>query len=243
MTCSDSFCISRLYPRIQKFCRVLGIEEVTTDEFDSALEKQEIQILPDLLLLPKYENIEIKCHLSDAIFASIDNEVAMNKEWLVKFCNKCNNSYKTVKYYLDGPRRIRTELDMDIPPRFMRWLSEPRNLIELDTILSSPQIKIIEADRIVKFDGMPILRNKRLMITGAFAHGSAEDIIAILNSYSAEVVTSFDKKVNCVIVGDLKEGIDGLAIQAARELDIPMFDESQFFARYQIDEDLEKFLK
>ena len=81
------------------------------------------------------------------------------------------------------------------------------------------------------------------MITGTFKHGTTEDIIAILQSYSATVVTQMDKKVQCVVVGDIKENIDGLAIHAARELDIPMFDETAFFDRYTIDEDLEKFLK
>jgi len=243
MTCSDDFCISKLYPRIQRFCKILGLEELTIEEFDKAITKQQIQILPDLLLLPKYSDIKIKNHLSEVLLASINGDVGMNREWLVKFCNKCNNSYKTVKYYFEGPRRIATELDMQLPPRFGNWLAEPRNLIELDTIMNSEQIELLEANRIVKFDGMPLLRNKKLMITGTFMHGSTEDIVAILQSYSAEVVTQFDKKVQCVIVGDIKENIDGLAIQAARELDLPMFTESEFFARYQIDEDLEKFLK
>jgi len=243
MVCSDEFCISRLYPRVTRFCKILGLPELPTNIFDELLEKHEIQILPDLLILPQYKDIKIEKHLSEIILASIDGDVGMSREWLVKFCNKCNNNYKTVKYYLEGPRRIRTELDMDLPIRFNNWLNNPRNLVELDTIMSSDQIKVIEGDRIVKFDGDPILRNKRIMITGTFMHGSLEDITAIFNSYSADVVTAFDKKVQCVVVGDIKENIDGLAIQAARELDIPMFDESAFFARYQIDADLEKFLK
>lgn len=243
MTCTDEFCISRLYPRIYRFCNILGIDILPEADFDAAIKSKELTILPDLLLLPKYKDIKIKKHLSEILLAIINGEVGMNKEWLIKFCNKCNNSYSTVKYYFEGPRRINTELDMPITPRFAKWLAEPRNLIELDTIINSEQIEVADADRITKFNGAPVLRDKRVMITGTFMHGSITDIIAILQSYSATVVTQMDKKVQCVVVGDIKENIDGLAIQAARELDIPMFDESSFFARYSIDEDLEKFLK
>lgn len=243
MTCSDPFCTSRLYPRIQRLCNVLGLEVLSTERFDEAVKKGDITILPDVLLLPEYKDVKVVKPISEILFASINGEVGMNKDWLIKFCNKCNNSYDTIKYYFNGPLRIRTELDMDILPRFAKWLAEPRNLVELDTIVHSEQIVIDNADRITKFDGAPVLRDKRIMITGTFLHGTTEDIIAILQSYSATVVTSMDKKVQCVVVGDIKENIDGLAIQLARELDIPMFDESQFFARYSIDEDLEKFLK
>lgn len=243
MTCSDPFCTSLLYPRISRFCNVLNIDAPSEQEFDAAVKSGDITILPDLLLMPKYKDIKIKKYLSEILLASISGEVGLNTEWLIKFCNKCNNSYPTVKYYFEGPRRITTELDMEVPRRLMAWLNEPRNLVELDTIVNSEQIEIINSDRIVKFDGAPLLRNKTIMITGTFMHGSTEDIIAILQSYSATVVTQMDKKVQCVVVGDIKENIDGLAIQAARELDIPMFDESAFFDRYSIDEDLEKFLK
>ena len=243
MTCSDDFCISRLYPRISRFCNVLGLEPLATDEFDKLVSSGDITILPDILLLPQYKDLKITKPLSEVIFATISGEVGMNKEWLIKLCNKCNNSYPTVKYYFEGPLRIRTELDMDIPRRFLKWLSEPRNLVELETIINSEQIQLANDGKITKFDGAPVLRDKRVMITGTFMHGSTEDIIAILQSYSATVVTEMDKHVSCVVVGDIKENISGLAIQAARELDIPMFDESQFFARYSIDEDLEKFLK
>jgi len=243
MTCSDPFCTSRLYPRIKRLCTILGLDILSTDRFDEAIKKEDLTILPDVLLLPEYKNAKITKPLSEIVLASIDGDVGMSRDWIVKFCNKCNNSYDTVKYYLQGPIRIRTELDMELPPRFAAWVSEPRNLVELETIVHSDQIVIDNADRITKFNGAPVLRDKRIMITGTFLHGTTEDIIAILQSYSATVVTEMDKKVQCVVVGDIKENIDGLAIQAARELDIPMFDESKFFARYSIDEDLEKFLK
>ena len=94
----------------------------------------------------------------------------------------------------------------------------------------------------MSFDGAPIFRNKTIYITGTFKHGNTADIKAILESYSATVVTDFDNYIQCVLVGDIKDGINGTAILAARELNLPMFTESEFFAKYEIDEDLEKFL-
>lgn len=243
MTCSDPFCTSRLYPRIKRFCTILGLDMLSTEDFDKAIAKGKLTILPDLLLLTKYKNIKVTKPLSEIVLACIDGDIGISKDWIVKFCNKCNNSYDTLKYYFEGPRRIATDLDVVLPPRLASWLDEPRNLVELDTVIKSEQIEISNGDRITKFDGAPVLRDKRIMITGTFKHGTIEDIIAILQSYSATVVTQMDKKVQCVVVGDIKENIDGLAIQAAREFDIPMFDEHAFFDRYTIDEDLEKFLK
>ena len=68
------------------------------------------------------------------------------------------------------------------------------------------------------------------------------NITAILQSYGAVVVTEFDEFINYVVVGDIKENINGEAILGARALKIPTIDESDFFARYSIDQDLEKYL-
>lgn len=242
MTCDDPHCTSLLYPRIDKFCKVLGLDVLSKDQFDKYVNDSDLQIFPDLLLLPEYKDLKIKKALWEVIFACLPIDVGVDKQWLIKFCNRCNNNYQTVKYYLDGPVRIYTELDMNVSRRFADWLMIPRNILELNTIINSEQIELIAKDKIMTFDGAPILRNRTIFITGTFKHGSAEDIKAILESYSATVVTDFDEYIQCVLIGDIKDGIDGAAIHAARDLKLPMFNESEFFARYSIDEDLEKFL-
>lgn len=242
MTCSDPYCTSLLYPRIERFCKVLGLEVLSKEQFDKYVDKSEIQIFPDLLLLPEYKDIKIKKNLWEIIFACLPMDVGIDKQWLIKFCNRCNNNYKTVKYYFDGPIRIYTELDMNVSRRFADWLSIPRNILELDTVVNSSQIELAVRDKVMCFDGAPIFRNKTIYITGTFKHGSLADIQAILESYSATVVTEFDGHIQCVLVGDIKDGIEGQAILAARELHLPIFSESEFFAKYEIDEDLEKFL-
>lgn len=242
MTCSDPYCTSLLYPRIEKFCKVLGLEVLSKDKFDRYVDKSELQIFPDVLLLPEYKDIKIKNNLWEIIFACLPIEVGVDKQWLIKFCNRCNNNYKTVKFYFDSPVRIYTELDMNVSRRLADWLSIPRNVLELDTIINSSQIELPVQDKVMSFDGAPIFRNKTIYITGTFRHGNLSEIQSILESYSATVVTEFDQYIQCVLVGDIKDGIEGQAILAARELGIPIFNESEFFAKYEIDSDLEKYL-
>jgi NAD-dependent DNA ligase len=131
---------------------------------------------------------------------------------------------------------------MNVSRRFANWLMGEQNLLELKTIIESDQVEIITHDKILTFDGAPIFRNKSIYITGTFRHGVHAEIQTILESYSATVVNSFDEYVQCVLVGDIKDGIDGQAILAAKELHLPIFNESEFFAKYDIDSDLEKFL-
>lgn len=242
MTCSNPYCTSLLYPRIERFCKVLDLEVLSKEKFDKYIEDSELQMFPDLLLLPEYKDITIKKNLWEIIYACLPMEVGIDKQWLIKFCNRCNNNYKTVKYYFDGPIRIYTELDMNVSRRLANWLSEPHNILELDTIINSEQIEILVRDKIMSFDGAPIFRNKTIYITGTFKHGSHAEIRAILESYSATVVTDFDEYIQCVLVGDIKDGIEGQAILAARELHLPIFSETEFFAKYEIDADLEKYL-
>lgn len=242
MTCSDPYCTSLLYPRIERFCKVLDLDVLSKEKFDEYVGNSDLQILPDVLLLPEYKDIKIKKNLWELIFACISVEVGVDKQWLIKFCNRCNNNYKTVKYYFDSPIRIYTELDMNVSRRLANWLSIPRNILELDTIINSSQIELAVKDKIMSFDGAPIFRNKTIFITGTFKHGSLAEIQAILESYSATVVTEFDEFIQCVLVGDIKDGIEGQAILAARELHLPIFSESEFFAKYEIDADLEKYL-
>lgn len=242
MTCTNPYCTSLLYPRIERFCSVLGLDVLSKEQFDKYVSNSDLQIFPDLLLLPEYKDIKIKKNLWEIIFACLPMEVGTDKQWLIKFCNRCNNNYQTVKFYFDSPVRIYTELDMNVSRRLANWLSEPQNILELHTIINSDQIEIAVRDKIMSFDGAPIFRNKTIFITGAFKHGSHAEIRAILESYSATVVTEFDNYIQCVLVGDIKDGIDGQAILTARELKLPIFNESEFFAKYDIDADLEKFL-
>lgn len=242
MSCNDQFCTSRIYPRITKLCKTLDIELLSYDQISTYIKNKVIQILPDVLLLPEYTDIKINKHLWEVIYSVIPVDVGATPECLQKFCSKCNNQYKTVKYYIDGPKRIRTELDLELPTKLLQWFSIPKNALELDTIVNSAQINYTDTDHIVKFDGPKLLRNKTIFITGTFMHGNHIDIVAILQSYGATVVTEFDEYIDYILVGDIKDGINGEAIQGARGLNIPIVSESEFFSHYSIDEDLDNLV-
>lgn len=242
MTCSNPYCTSLLYPRIERFCKVLDLDVLSKEQFDKYVANSDLQILPDVLLLPEYKDVKIEKNMWEIIFACLPMEVSTDKQWFIKFCNRCNNNYATIKYYLDGPIKIYTELDMNVSRRLATWLSEPRNIIELDTVINSDQVVIKSKDKITSFDGAPIFRNKTIYITGTFRHGNYAEIRAILESYDAVVVTEFDEYIQCVLVGDIKDGVEGQAILSARQMHLPIFNETEFFAKYDIDSDLEKYL-
>lgn len=242
MSCTDPHCTSLLYPKVANFCRVLGLDCIAKSTFDKYVKSGDLSILPDLLLLPSYKKVTITNPLWEILYAVMVSDVGIDSQWLIRLCSLCNNNYQTVKYYLDNPVQMYTELDLTPPKRLLGWLDDTRNLVELDTIINSDQVDMSQSGRIIKFDGPPIFRDKTIYITGTFLHGSAEDIIAIFSSYGATVVTDFDEFVQCVVVGDTKESINGGAIQSARAFKIPVFDESEFFAKYDIDSDLEKYL-
>ncbi len=242
MTCNDTMCPSFLFDRVFRFCDKLGIESPTVAQTKKYIKSETLQILPDLLLLPEYAELKIECHLWKLLSAIIPAEIGVTDDWLRHFCNRCNNDYKTVKYYLDGPKRITTELNIDVIPRLLRWLNAHNNISDIDTIINSEQISLINSGKLQGFDAPQLLRNKTIFITGTFTHGTLVDITTILQSYGATVVTSFDEFIQYVLVGDIKDGIDGEAIIGARALHIPVVDESEFFAHYEIDKDLENNL-
>ena len=83
----------------------------------------------------------------------------------------------------------------------------------------------------------PILRNKTICVTGKFIHGTLEDIISIIQSYSGKVVTSFDNSVSFVVVGHF-ENEDPNIIELAIGYHIPVYGEDDFFRYYGIDADM-----
>ena len=86
--------------------------------------------------------------------------------------------------------------------------------------------------------GTPILRNKTIMITGKFTHGTSGEVTRILQSYDARVVYDLKGRVDCVVVGDCQEDINSAAIRSAKACQVPVLSEKQFFDQFKIDEDL-----
>ena len=55
------------------------------------------------------------------------------------------------------------------------------------------------------------------------------------------VYDKFNTAVDCVIIGDFHENTDGKSIQKARQMQIPVFEEKDFFKKYEIDLDIASY--
>ena len=235
--CDDPNCTSKLYPVIQHMLRTFSLPEMSEQEFLSITSKHEILCLTDVLKLPAYKDIQISSTLASAIHAVTPPEVCNDDAFFVKLEGACNSSVETFLYYVDNPIRIRTDLDFVSLPgqRFIEWLQQDSVALTLRTILSD----ITLTSRGRKFEGDPIFRNVKIAITGQFKRGDYDTISSILSSYSAEIVPDITAHLpNLVITGSLNTGIDGAVIHKARNHNIPIYTEDEFFANYEIDADI-----
>jgi len=105
----------------------------------------------------------------------------------------------------------------------------------LHHVLLHPRIHIVVATK--RFEGAPILRNWRILLTGEFTHGPMQEVQRILRSYSAEIVYKPDD-ANCLIIGDVGENLNGSFIHQMQSANKKVFKEFDFFRLYEIDDDL-----
>lgn len=237
--CDDPHCLSHEYSTAKKMLKVFGLADLSYDEYMDNVRARDIQCLTDVLLLPQYKDAKITVSLSQALDAVVPVSVVPNSDVFERFANKCNNKVETVKYYLDSPLRIETDLDIVDPivRKFANWLQDPYNVSTIQTIFDIVTI----TERKQKFDGDPIFRGNKFILTGKFRRGDYQEIASIIESYAAKVSPSFElgeSLPNAVIQGSLNEGISGEVIRKARLHNIPILDEDQFFTTYEIDKDL-----
>lgn len=240
--CDDPHCLSNVYRYIQHFLRELNLPELDYSTYKDLVENHNIITYSDILVVSPYKDMDITNDITKLIRAVIPLEYVPDNHAISQFVNKCNSSWETIKYYIQHPDRILTEFLMaTIGAQKLRlWLSDNQNASDLITIIESKNVHIQKY--IMKFDGPPIFRDKVIYITGRFMHGDYREIQSIIQSYHAKVVTDFDYAVNCILVGDIKENINGIALKHAKESNIPILDESNFFSQYDIDSDLKKYI-
>ena len=145
-------------------------------------------------------------------------------------------------YYAQNPTKI--TVDFGLPERyataFKAWFSEDSHILELSTLTQMSNVTILSAN--VKFNGSPILRGRKISLTGTFRHGKLADISAILRSYSAEVIEFNESSTNCLIVGDIKQDVKGYQVNYCKTHNIPVYTETEFFDQLNIDADISKNL-
>lgn len=236
--CTNEHCPSKLRQHIVQFLKTLNMPQQSANTIQEWLKDEKITCIPDLFLLDEYENMSLEISISDLLRALVPISLIPNEDIFLTMAIACNNNEKTFRYYVENPTKISSDLGIqhiDLG-KLVKWLSDGYNVSDIQTLLKSPQIKLIKIDR--KFDGVPIFRNKTIYLTGNFIRGSAGEIASILQSYSANVTTQFSNIVDCVLVGGTQEEIDGKSIKAARALHKPIMNEEEFFKYYEIDDDL-----
>lgn len=238
VSCTDPHCISKLYSEICHFTSTLALPDMTFDRFKELKLQKKLMCLTDIFCLPEYEASNIDIAMDVLLSAVVPLEVCRDASIFNMIWNKSDRSLQTFNYYIHNPDRIAIDLNLNTSSMksVIEWLKDPYNLSTIISLLDMKQINIIKSTK--KFDGPLIFRNKVIAITGIFKHGDISEVSSILESYGAKVITMMQDKVDCVIVGDTKENISGSVILSAKSLNIPIFNESQFFKEYKIDEDL-----
>lgn len=235
--CDDPNCKSKLYSKICQFISVLDLPEMTWEQYKSNINN--LTCIADLFTIDPYRDIQISCTISQLLRSVVSPIEVPNAAILQQFADACSNTVKTVDYYIQNPDHIFYDLHLqsNFTTKLVKWLSVPYNALMLHTLLSSTDnIQIVGAGK--RFDGAPIFRGKKICITGDFMHGSIADITSILKSYDADVTTSFNDSAHCLIIGGAHANIDGGMIQAAQQTGVPVFEEADFFRKYDIDSDL-----
>lgn len=234
--CLDKHCKSKWLPQINRILNAFRLPEMTQSRFDDVVSGL-VQI-SDIFELDEYKDCKINGSLSDILIALIPSTTSQNLKTINKLAAKCKNTVKPFLYYINNPRMIAYDLDVD-PLEckgLINWLSDTYNQQDVESLIDLPQMTITAQGKY--FDGPPIFRNKSILLTGSFRHGTIDDIKSILKSYSADVVYDLSPNINCILIGDILENIDSKAIRYCKSNNIPVMTETQFFTQYQIDEDL-----
>lgn len=238
-TCTDEHCVSVLFNRVNNMLSKLGYDTLELERLrEYAKEYNNILSLPDVLDMPEYKDKKTTIDAPNLLSAVVPTSIVTRfSDWTV-FCNKCNNSVESIIYYVKNPDKMMFDLNLDgsVFRRFHTWLQSPENVLDITGVMSHPNVTVISTGK--RFEGAPIFRGKSIYVTGQCMHGGFEDMRAILSSYSATVYDRFNTAVDCVIIGGLHEGVSGRDIQKAKQMQIPIFEEADFFRQYDIDSDI-----
>ena len=231
--CPDSHCTSRMYSAISHFLSRLNLPNLEYSRYIELVQNNELTKFSDVLLLDELKNAEIELTFYDLLDAIIPVSAVRNRDEIWKLCTGCNNSWESISYYLEHPISIEKDLKFTAK-NLINWLSDKTNVSDVKEIMQFTNIVITSA--VKKFEGSPIFRGKNIWITGKFTHGSNAEVEAILRSYSAQITNP--DEADCCIIGDIPENVDGGKVTKLKNLNKPIFSESEFFSRYDIDSDL-----
>ena len=159
--CSNTHCLSRMYPVIEHFLAHYDIPMISYEEYESRISHGDITCLTDIFYLDAYHDLKIRTSLTDLLIAMIPVNVIANTQVISSFTQHCNNNVNTFSYYAEHPEDILKDFHLsgrDISA-LIKWLQDDENLLMLNTLLDMKENIIISQDK--KFDGDPIFRGKK----------------------------------------------------------------------------------
>ena len=240
--CSNSNCMSVLYPVYKHLCEVFNLRLMSFDKYMSYVESKQLINLIDVFSLPEYENSKIYCSYADVLRAICPTYVVCSNDFF-DIMYECAGSFDALYHYLDNPKEIKQDMahalnskDID---KFVAWVSEPSNLLTVKSFYDLDNIDIKEIN--YSIDVPLIMRSKTICLIGEFKHGNYGQVSSLLKSYGAKIVTKFDNTCNTVVVGGFVRDMSKYQIvNVARSYNVPVYTENEFFNMYKIDEDLLK---
>lgn len=228
--CSDVHCLSRMYPAITHFLTSMDLPTLEYPRYVELCQNGSFTKFSDILLLPELRDCEISTTFYDLINSIIPVSAVRNRDSIWKLCTACNNSWESINYYLDHPKSIEVDLKFT-SPELVKWLLDKDNVASIREIVQYTNIVIVSESR--SFAGPPIFRDKKIWITGKFIHGSRSEIEATLRSYGATLSDYLE--ADCGVIGDILEEVEGFKVNQLKAKRIPIFSESEFFNRFELD--------
>lgn len=240
--CPDPHCMSNMYPAFSRFLHCYNLLDMTFGEYKAYVQSGLIREISDIFKLSNWSQYNIETSLSDLLRSIVPVSQVADNNAIVSFTQHCNGNVNMFNYYVENPTAIQSDFHLTGQQigNLVKWLSDKYNKDTLIHLVDCDNVVITDDGK--KFNGSPIFRNKRIMITGDFRHGSHEDIKSILKSYSATVVEKFDIDIDCVIIGSTLDGINSVELKKAKLVNTPIFEEDDFFNQYEIDKDMSENL-
>lgn len=238
--CEDKHCVSRKYRSVTNFLKILGLPTMTRSRYDKMVKGREANFtVSDVLYEDDYKTYRVSTSLAKVMEAVV--YTPKSKIDFETFCNRCNNIRQSIEYYLHNPDRILKDLGLESKANmfknFIVWLKDPINVLDLESAFSNEHIQLVNQDVTIP-NAAPIFRGCKVYVTGNFIRGDATRIASILKSYGAEILDVYDNKASFVLVGSMHEREDGKAIRSAKLNNVRIFEENDFFTRYEIDQDI-----
>ena len=239
--CPYQNCVSNMYPVVENMLRQLNLEPMSYSRYKQLIDNGDIQHLVDVFLLEPYRTSHVLCTPSSVLRAVCPPTVVKDRNFFDRLVEG-SGSLDALFHYLEKPDEIYKDMKDSVSymtcKSFEQWVSDPENLLTVNTFFNLENIEVVEHEIDLKVD--KIFRNKVIYLEGDFRHGSYSRVSSILKSYGASIASKFDNRCDCVILGDFVRDVTTVpVVDIALSYNVPVYREKDFFQSYLIDKDIE----